>query len=130
MALIIHIPSLSSPLLLRISPHTFAFIPIPSMYLSSLNRSIYAVFRHIMPYSAPLCKVLHYSKTGVPWHTKSIFIIVLVSFQTSLNLFKLPVYRFHLIHRFTRYNDCICSTDLGPVADKFLCSTNLILDTK
>ena len=30
---------------------------------------------HVLPYSAPLCKVLHYSKTGVPWHTKSTFII-------------------------------------------------------
>ena len=47
------------------------------MCLSSLNRSIYAAFRHILPYSAPLCKALHYSKTGVPWQMKSIFIIVL-----------------------------------------------------
>ena len=72
--------SLSSPLLLRISPHTFAFISILPMCLSSLNRSIYAVSRHIMPYSAPLCKVLHYSKTGVPWQMKSTFIIVIVYF--------------------------------------------------
>ncbi len=30
-----------------------------------------------MPYSAPLCKALHYSKTGVPWQMNNIFIIVL-----------------------------------------------------
>ncbi len=69
---------LSSLLLLRNPPHTFAFIPILLMCLSSPNRSIYAVFLHIMPYSAHLCKVLHYSKTGVPWQMKSTFIIVLI----------------------------------------------------
>ena len=53
----------SSPLLLRNPPNTFAFIPLPAMSLSSLNRSIYAFSRHIMPYSAPLCQTLHYSKT-------------------------------------------------------------------
>ena len=75
---VVHIPSVGSPLLLRISPKTFAFIPILPMSLSSLNRSICKTFRHIMPYSAPLCKVLHYSKTGVPWQMKSTFIIVIV----------------------------------------------------
>ena len=45
------------------------------MCLSSLNRSISKAFRHIMPYSAPLCQALHYSKTGVPWQIKSTFII-------------------------------------------------------
>ena len=67
--------SLSSSLLLRISPYTFAFIPILPMSLSSLNRSIYAVSRHILPYVAPLCKVLHYSKTRVPWQLNNTFII-------------------------------------------------------
>lgn len=66
---------LSSLLLLRNPPHTFAFIPILLMCLSSPNRSIYAVSRHIMPYSAQLCKFLHYSKTGVPWQMKSTLII-------------------------------------------------------
>ena len=69
--------SLSSSLLLRIFSHTFAFIPILPMCLSSLNRSIYAVSRHIWSCVAPLCKALHYSKTGVPWQMKSTFIIVL-----------------------------------------------------
>ena len=75
-AFIIHIQPLSSPLLLRNPPNTFAFIPLPAMSLSSLNRSIYAVFRHNMPYSAPLCQTLHYSKTGVPWQMKSTRIII------------------------------------------------------
>lgn len=47
------------------------------MCLSSLNRSNPKAFRHIMPYSAPLCKALHYSKTGLPWQMKRTFIIVL-----------------------------------------------------
>ena len=67
----------SSPLLLRNPPNTFAFIPLAAMSLSSLNRSNSKVFRPIMPYSAPVCKGMHYSKTGVPWHTNSTFIIVL-----------------------------------------------------
>ena len=73
----VHMSSISSLLLPRISPHTFAFILISSMCLSSRNRSIYAVFRHLMPHSAPLCKSLHHSRTGVPWQMKNIFIIVL-----------------------------------------------------
>ena len=66
---------LSSPLLLRNSPNTFAFIPLPAISLSSLNRSNSSVFRHIMPYSAPVCKGMHYHKTGVPWQMKSTLII-------------------------------------------------------
>ena len=69
--------SLSSSLLLRISPHTFAFIPILPMCLSSLNRSIYAVSRHILPCVAPLCKALHYSKTGVPWQMNSTRMLII-----------------------------------------------------
>ena len=76
-AFIIHIQPLSSPLLLRISPNTFAFIPIQPMSLSSRNRSISKAFRHILPRVAPVCEGMHYHKTGVPWHTKSTFIIVL-----------------------------------------------------
>ena len=76
-AFIIHIQPLSSPLLLRISPHTFDFIPIPSMSLSSRKRSIFNAFRHILPCVAPLCEDMHYHKTGVPWQMNSTFIIVL-----------------------------------------------------
>ena len=65
----------SGPLLLRNPPNTFAFIPLPAMSLSSLNRSNSKTFRHIMPYSAPVCEGMHYHKTGVPWQMKSIFII-------------------------------------------------------
>lgn len=68
---------LSSPLLLRISPNTFAFIPISPMSLSSRNRSNSNTFCHIMPYSAPVCESMHYHKTGVPWQMKSTLIIVL-----------------------------------------------------
>ena len=68
------VPSLSSPLLLRISPHTFAFIPIPPMSLSSRNRSNSKAFRHIMPYCAPVCEGMHYHKTRVPWQMNNTFI--------------------------------------------------------
>ena len=67
----------SGPLLLRNPPNTFAFIPLPAMSLSSLNRSNSKTFRHIMPYSAPVCEGMHYHKTGVPWQMNRIFIIVL-----------------------------------------------------
>ena len=72
---LVYLPSLSSPLLLRISPHTFAFIPIPPMSLSSRNRSISNTFRHILPRVAPVCEGMHYHKTGVPWQMNSILII-------------------------------------------------------
>ena len=75
MAFFIHLSSLSSPLLLMLSPKIFAFIPILPMCLSSRNRSIYKAFHHIMPYSDSLCKVLHYSKTGVPWQMNKTLII-------------------------------------------------------
>lgn len=71
------VPSLSSPLLLRNHPHTFAFIPIPSMSLSSRNRSNSKAFRHILPCVAPVCEDMHYHKTGVPWQMNSTFIIYL-----------------------------------------------------
>lgn len=76
---------LSSLLLLRISPNFFNYFGSSPMCLSSRKRSICKAFRHIMPYSAPLCKVLHYSKTGVPWQTKSIFIIVLFLLKLPRN---------------------------------------------
>ena len=67
----------SSPLLLRNPPNTFAFIPLAAMSLSSLNRSNSKVFRPIMPYSSPVCKGMHYSKTGVPWQMNRTLIIVI-----------------------------------------------------
>lgn len=85
------VPSLSSPLLLRNYPNTFAFIPIPPMSLSSRNRSNSKSFRHILPCVAPFCKGMHYHKTGVPWHTNTIFTIhtfLLVLF--ALQSIKLP----------------------------------------
>ena len=69
------VPSLSSRLLLRISPNTFAFIPIPPMSLSSRNRSNSNAFRHILPRVAPLCKGMYYHKTGVPWQMNKTLII-------------------------------------------------------
>lgn len=66
----------SSSLLLRISPNTFAFIPIPPMRLSSRNRSNSKASRHILPCVAPVCEDMHYHKTGVPWQMNKIFIIV------------------------------------------------------
>ena len=73
--LIIHIQHLSSLLLLRISPHTFAFIPILPMSLSSRNRSNSMAFRHILPCVAPVCEGMHYHKTGVPWQMNKTLII-------------------------------------------------------
>ena len=87
----IYVPSVSSPLLLKNSPNPFAFIPLPAMSLSSLNRSNSNAFCHIMPYSAPVCKALHYSKTGVPWQMKSIFIIALYLHISLAFLLKCPI---------------------------------------
>ena len=67
----------SSLLLLRNPPNTFAFIPLPAISLSSLNRSNSKVFRPIMPYSAPVCKGMHYHKTGVPWQINKILIFLI-----------------------------------------------------
>lgn len=85
MAFIIHIHPLSSHLLLRNSPHMFAFIPIFPMRLSSRNRSNSRTFRHILPRTAPVCEGMYCHKTGVPWQMKSIFIIYL-SFPKCLIL--------------------------------------------
>ena len=71
--------SLSSPLLLRNPPNTFAYIPIFSMCLSSRNSSIYKAFLHIMPYYAPLCKGMIYSKTDLPWQMNKILIFLIFS---------------------------------------------------
>ena len=64
----------SSPLLLRNPPNAFAFIPLQAMSLSSINRSNFNTFCHIMPYSAPVCEGMHYHKTEVPWQTNNILI--------------------------------------------------------
>ena len=77
--------SLSNPLLLRISPHTFDFIPIPSMSLSSRKRSIFNAFRHILPCVAPLCEDMHYHKTGVPWQMNKTLIIKFSCSETPCN---------------------------------------------
>ena len=94
--LLLHLSSLilSSPLLLRISPHTFAFIPIPTMSLSSRNRSISNTFRHILPRVAPVCEGMHYHKTGVPWQIKSTFIM---QFYFISYKFKIPYIPNYLI---------------------------------
>ena len=73
--LIIHIPSLSSPLLLRNYPNTFAFIPLVVICLSSLNRSNSKAFCPILPCIAPVCESMHYHKTGVPWQMNKTLII-------------------------------------------------------
>ena len=83
-------PSLSSPLLLRNHPHTFAFIPILPMSLSSLNRSNSKAFRHILPCIAPVCEGMHYHKTGVPWQMKRIATGVSCIFIIVLFLLELP----------------------------------------
>ena len=71
------VPSLSSPLLLRISPNLFARTPLPPMSLSSRNRSNSKALRLILPCVAQVCEGMHYHKTGVPWQMNSIFIIVM-----------------------------------------------------
>ena len=81
---------LSSLLLLRNSSNTFAFTPLPTMSLSSLNRSNSMAFRHIMPYSAPVCEGMHYHKTGVPWQMKRIATGVSCIFIIVLFLLELP----------------------------------------
>lgn len=58
---------LSSPLLLRISPNTFVFIPILPMFLSSTNCRIHAVIRHIAPYYVQSCRIMFYSKFEILW---------------------------------------------------------------
>ena len=75
------VPSLSSQLLLRIFPNFFDYFGSFPMCLSSLNRSIYAFSRHILPCVAPLCKALHYSTTGVPWQMNNTRILIKTPFK-------------------------------------------------
>ena len=87
------VPSLSSQLLLRIFPNFFDYFGSSPMCLSSPNRSNSKAFRHIMPYSAPLCKGMIYSKTGLPWqmnNTRIIYFLLLTYLGLS---------RFFLIFR-------------------------------
>lgn len=86
-------PSLSSPLLLRNHPHTFAFIPILPMSLSSLNRSNSKAFRHILPCVAPVCGGMHYHKTGVPWQMNNTFIIFLYLHLSLVFLLKRLIFQ-------------------------------------
>ena len=69
------VPSLSSPLLLRNYPNFFDYYGSSPMCLSSRNRSNSKAFRHILPCIAPVCKGMHYHKTGVPWQINSTLII-------------------------------------------------------
>lgn len=73
--------SLSRQLLLRNYPHTFAFISISPMNLSSRNRSNSKALRLILPCVAPVCEGMHYHKTGMPWQMKSTLIIVFFPFK-------------------------------------------------
>ena len=74
---LVHLPSLSSMLLLRNISNFSHYSGLSAMSLSNLNRSNSKVFRHILPCVAPVCEGMHYHKTGVPWQMKSTFIIVI-----------------------------------------------------
>ena len=99
----------SSLLLLRNPPNTFAFIPLPAMSLSSLNRSNSKTFRHIMPYSAPVCEGMHYHKTGVPWQMNKTLIIKFSCSEMPCNaefcvgLSAFPGIIFFLFYNYTFY---------------------------
>ena len=82
------VPSLSSQLLLRIFPNFFDYFGSSPMCLSSPNRSNSKAFRHIMPYSAPLCKGMIYSKTGLPWQMNSTFILFSINYLFLSNYLK------------------------------------------
>ena len=83
--------SVRSPLLLRTSPNTFAFIPIPSMSPSSRNCSNSKAFRHILPCVAPVCEGMHYHKTGVPWQMNNTFIKSRIISQILIYLSAIPI---------------------------------------
>ena len=74
---LVYLPSLCSQLLLRNMPIFFLYSASSALCLSSRNHSISKAFRHILPCVAPVCEGMHYHKTGVPWQTKSTFIIIL-----------------------------------------------------
>ena len=46
------------------------------MSLSSRNRSNSKASRHILPSVAPVCEGMHYHKTGVPWQTKRMWVMM------------------------------------------------------
>ena len=79
------IATLRNRLLLTKSDYLFAFFQFFNSLLSSRNRSNSKAFHQIMPCVASVCEGMHYHKTGVPWQTKSIFIIVLFLLNLSRN---------------------------------------------
>ena len=104
---------MSHLLLLRISPHTFAFIPIPSMCLSSRNRSNSKVFRYILPCISPVCEGMHYHKTGVPWQMNKTFIITP---ESSIVLYK----SLHLRHQDFTLDTLICNPKIIQICFIFI----------
>ena len=116
-------PSLSSPLLLRNHPHTFAFIPILPMSLSSLNRSNSKAFRHILPCVAPVCGGMHYHKTGVPWQMNNTFILLILSPYISSKPCKYwlsSLYTHFSKTAFFLINSCIFSCFFGHFGYKWV----------
>ena len=106
------VPSLSSRLLLRIYPNTFAFIPIPPMSLSSRNRSNSKAFCHILPCVAPVCEDMHYHKTGVPWQMNNTLII---KFSCS----HLAIAHCHDLHQIATYASIVVISRKYPVMPIF-----------
>ena len=76
---LVYLPSLCSQLLLRNMPIFFLYSASSALCLSSRNRSNSKAFRHILPYSAPVCEGMLYHKTGVPWQINSTFIFSILS---------------------------------------------------
>ncbi len=75
--------SVSSPLLLRISPPHICLYSLSGSDLSSRNCSIYEGLRYIIPYFAPVYQSPIYCTTDLPWHTKSTFIIIFFSVSSD-----------------------------------------------
>ena len=76
---LVHLPSLSSRLLLRNISNFSHYSGLSAMSLSSLNRSNSKVFRHILPCVAPFCEGMYYHKTGVPWQMKRTLVFIVNS---------------------------------------------------
>ena len=112
------VPSLSSPLLLRISPNTFAFIPILPLNLSSRNRSNSKAFCHILPCVALICEGMHYYKTGVPWHTNNILIFPIFPLFSGFSSLSTFLY-FHLILAYLCISWHIFVSNSGKFFGKF-----------
>ena len=108
----------SSSLLPRNPPNTFAFIPLPAMRLSSRNSSNSKAFRPIMPYSAPVCEGMHYHKTGVPWHTNNILIFPIFPLFSGFSRLSTFLY-FHLILAYLCISWHIFVSNSGKFFGKF-----------